>query len=272
VNVANRDVRQTAFAHLLAMLALLDLRSRSRAAGVHLMISAAVAALAAALVFGLWYPDRYRLLSGGQGLFFLVVSVDVVLGPLLTFAVFDTRKGRLCLRRDLAVIAALQMSALAYGLYAVCVVRPVALVFEVDRFRAISAIDVYQPELPQARPEYRRLPMSGPWLLGARSAQVGAERNEALFMGLRGIDTGQRPIFWQSYAESRADALERSRPVGKLIEHYPDRNDQLRAILGDLKIAPDEARFLPLMARGDWVVLMNASGEVIGFAPYDGFF
>ena len=46
------------------MLERLDLRRRARAAGLHLLISAAVAALAAALVFGLWYPG---LLSLGVG-------------------------------------------------------------------------------------------------------------------------------------------------------------------------------------------------------------
>mgnify|MGYP002144062886 CR=1 FL=1 len=39
-----------------------------------------MAALAAGLVFGLWYPGAYRLMSGGRELFLLVTSVDVVLG------------------------------------------------------------------------------------------------------------------------------------------------------------------------------------------------
>ena len=98
------------------MLNRLDLGRRSRAAGWHLLISAAVAALAAALVFGLWYPGAYRHLSGGRGLFILVVTVDVILGPLLTFAVFNLKKGWPHLRRDLAIIGVIQLAGLAYGL------------------------------------------------------------------------------------------------------------------------------------------------------------
>ncbi len=61
--------------------------------GLHFLISAAVAAVAAVLVFCVWYPGPFRLMAGGRDLFLLVTSVDVVIGPLLTFAVFNRAKG-----------------------------------------------------------------------------------------------------------------------------------------------------------------------------------
>src|SRR5215831_21153351 len=137
------------------MLERLDLRRRARAAGFHLLISATLAALAAALVFGLWYPGFYRAVAGGRDLFLLVTGVDVVLGPLLTFAVFNLAKGWRHLRRDLAVIGVIQLAALLYGLHTVYIVRPVALAFEVDRFRVVAAANVYTPDLPKALPMYR---------------------------------------------------------------------------------------------------------------------
>lgn len=250
----------------------LDLPLRARAAGIHLLISFLIAGIAAALVFGLWYPGPYRWLSGGRGLFFLVVSVDIVMGPLLTFAIFDVAKGWPHLRRDLAVIAAMQLLALAYGLHTVYEVRPVALVFEVDRFRVISAADVYQPELEQARPEYRSLPLTGPWLLGARKTTAGSERTEAIMLGLKGYDVSQRPIFWQPYSDSKEAALARARPVSKLRDQYAQRGAELDALLKELHLSADAARFLPLMARVDWVVFLDGAGEIAGFAPFDGFF
>jgi len=254
------------------MLQRLALRQRAIAAGWHLLISAAVAVLAAALVFGVWYPGAYRLLSGGRGLFFLVTGVDVVMGPLLTFAIFNLKKGWPHLRRDLAVIGVLQSAALIYGLHAVYEVRPVATVFEVDQFRVIAAGDVYLPELPKARPEYRSLPLTGPWLLGTRAAAAGAEHNEALFKALEGFDIGQRPTFWQPYADSVKAALGKSRPVGALIEHYPARAAEFRADLSEMKASETTARFLPLRARGDWVIVLDADGAVLGHLQVDGFF
>ena len=78
-----------------------DWRQRLRAAAVHLGLSALVALLAAVLVFFLWYPYPYRVISGGRELFQLVVGVDVIVGPLITFAIFDRAKPRTELRRDL---------------------------------------------------------------------------------------------------------------------------------------------------------------------------
>jgi len=254
------------------MLQRLALRQRAIAAGWHLLISAAVAALAAALVFCVWYPGAYRLLSGGRGLFFLVTGVDVVIGPLLTFAIFNLKKGWPHLRRDLAVIGVLQSAALIYGLHTVYAVRPVATVFEVDQFRVIAASDVYLPELPKARPEYRSLPLTGPWLLGTRAAAAGAERNEALFKALEGFDIGQRPTFWQPYAESVKAALAKSRPVRALLEHYPARAAEFRAGLSEMKAGETTARFLPLRARGDWVIVLDPDGVVLGHLQADGFF
>lgn len=254
------------------MLKHLSLRQRARAAAWHLLISAGVAALAAALVFGVWYPGAYRLLSGGRGLFFLLTSVDVVLGPLLTFAVFDLRKGWPHLRRDLAVIGVLQTAALVYGLHTVYEVRPVAMVFELDRFRVIAAADVYEPELANARPEYRSLPMAGPWLLGTRAPTTAEEKSDALFKGVAGVDIGQRPIFWQPYADSMKMAVARSRPIAVLLERYPSRAAEFRTSLSEMKADTATARFLPLMARGDWVTVLDAAGTVLGHLQADGFF
>lgn len=246
----------------------IDFRRRSRAAGIHLSISAVVASLAAALVFGLWYPAPYHLLSGGRELFFLVTSVDAVLGPVLTFVAISRGKSRAHLKRDLAVIGAIQVAALIYGLHTVFIVRPVTMVFEVDRFRVISAASVHVAELPQARPEYRRLPLTGPWLLAAREPRPGDEQSQAILLAIDGIDVGQRPPFWEPYAQARVRALARARPVAELLERYPEQ----RALILERGGSARGARFLPLMARGDWVALLDARGDLAGVAPLDGFF
>lgn len=255
------------------MLEHFGLRQRARAAGLHLLISCVVAAAAAGLVFGLWYPGAYRVLAGGRELFLLLTSVDVVLGPLLTFAVFNLSKGWPHLRRDLAIIGAIQLLGLAYGLHAVYGARPVAMVFEVDRFRVITAAQVYQLELGEARPEYRQLPMTGPWLLGTRQVKAGAESNEALSMGVQGVDLGQRPLFWQPYADSTAAALARARPLALLLAKYPAQVAAIRDRLRDQSVDENTARFLPVMARGgDWVVILDSAGRLAHFVPVDGFF
>ena len=248
-----------------------DLRSRSQAAAIHVLLSFGIACLAALLVFELWYPGAFRYLAGGRDLFFLVTSVDVVMGPVLTFAVFNRAKGWTHLRRDLVVIGLLQSAALIYGMHTVYAVRPVAMVFEVDRFRLITATDVNLPELPKAMPTYRQLPLTGPWLLGTRSPAQGQERNDAIFMSLKGIDVSQRPQFWQPYEQSVADVLKRSRPIAALTDHYSDRHNDIVERLHDMAVDPATARYLPVMARGDWVAVLDPAAHILGYMPYDGF-
>ncbi len=260
--------------HSRTMLHAHDLHRRARAAGIHLVISAAVAALAAALVFGVWYPGIYRVLAGGRDLFWLIVLVDVVLGPCLTFAVFNLKKGWSHLKLDLAIIGGIQLAALIYGMTTVYGARPVAMVFEVDRFRVVTVAQVYMPELPKAKPEYQRLPLSGPWLLGTRAPRAGAESNEAIFMAVEtGIERAQRPLLWQPYAASVPDVLARARPLPLLFGARPDVTADVRGALQALKVDENSAKFLPLIGRGgDWVVVIDGKGQPVHYVQADGFF
>lgn len=143
-------------------------KDRLKASGIHFGISLVIALLAAALVFGLWYPYPYREISGGRELFFIVVMVDVILGPLITLTVFNRAKPWRELRRDLAIVALIQLSALGYGVWTVFVARPVHLVFEYDRFRVVHAVDVPPELLAKAPRDVDALPLMGPTLLSLR--------------------------------------------------------------------------------------------------------
>lgn len=252
----------------------LDLASRLKAAGIHLGISALIAGLAAALVFGLWYPWPYRAASGGQALFLLIISVDLILGPALTFVVFNRSKTKSHLVRDLAVIATLQLAALAYGLHTVYLARPVAVVFEVDRFKVVSAIDVRQEELPQALPDLRKLSLTGPKILGTRDSLSGEEKIKAIDLALQGVDIGVRPSFWQPYSSSAKSAIKRSRPISYLINHYPAHVQDINQAIRKTGLKAEDLRFLPLVAREtNWSVLLDAkTGMIVGYVQYDGFF
>ena len=50
------------------------------------------------------------------------------------------------------------------------------------------------------------------------------------------------------------------------------RAAELNSRLRDLKIDPASVAFLPVMARGDWVALLDRGGSIVGFLPVDGFF
>jgi hypothetical protein len=238
----------------------MNLKRRALAAGIHASASAAIATAVAFVGLGLMYPGVYRQLAGGTELFFLICGVDVVMGPLLTAVVFSEGKRMRELRRDVSVIVILQVAALCYGLYVLAAARPVALVFEVDRFRVVSKADVLDRELPQAAEGLRALPWTGPRLLAARMAS-DAERLDAIETALTGYDIGQRPTFWQPYDLSRASAFARAHPAEMILRQLGDRRAEVERELKSNGLDAQGARFLPLQSRqAGWVVWLDAAG------------
>lgn len=249
-------------------------RIRVRAALIHLAGSILVAALAATLVFTLWYPWPYRIVSGGSELFALLVSVDVVLGPLITLAIFDRRKPWVSLRRDLCVVVLLQVIALGYGLHTTFIARPVVLALEGNRFRAVQSLGVVAEELPSAPEPLRTLSLTGPRVVRALVPSEGNEKLDAIEQGLAGIDVGMRPKFWRLWDEAaRREALAGAKPLESLIRRQPKPDPALDEALARSRLPVKDMVYLPLLARRtDWVVLLSAaSGDIVGFAPLDGF-
>jgi len=239
---------------------------RGRAAFWHGLVSVLVAAGAALLVFGLWFPGDYRHMAGGVGLFVLVVGVDVVLGPLLTLVAFSPGKNRRQLIADVAVIATLQLAALAYGVYTVAQVRPVVLAAENGRFRVVAAQDVKADEVPRAPPGMA-IGWGGPRLVGTRAPESGDEQLDSILWAVRGFDVGTRPLFWQSYALSSDSVLSQAHALDRVFAGQLGRHAELDAAVRATGLQPEALRTLPVLARQpNWYVLLDAQdASVCGF-------
>lgn len=248
-------------------------KDRLLASGVHLGISLLIAALAALLVFLLWYPYPYRDISGGRELFLIVIAVDVVLGPLITLVVFNRRKPRRELVRDLGIVGLIQLAALAYGLWTVCVARPVHLVFEVDRFRVVHAIEIPEELLDRAPTMVRKLPLTGPTELAVRPFKDAREESDATMAALGGVSLSARPDLWQSYPDARQRVLAASKPLSELRHRFSQQVGMIDAAVARAGASSDTLRYLPMVARHTfWTVLLDAkSAEIRGFLPLDSF-
>ncbi|HMN92024.1 MAG TPA: TfpX/TfpZ family type IV pilin accessory protein [Hydrogenophaga sp.] len=250
------------------------LRSASRAALKHLLICLLVAAAVAALVFGLWYPSPYGEMSGGQGLFWLIVVVDVVCGPLLTLVIYNPRKPRAELVRDIGLVVLIQLAALGYGLHSLLQARPVWLAYEKDLFRVVSLPDLMPGTLEQAPPDLQALSLLGPKPLGVRLAQgTDADFLQNVQQSLAGNHPAFRPDRWVPYAEQAGQAAAAARPLAELQSRYPDQSALIDQALRRSGRAADALGFLPLATEHptDWVVLLDRStGEPVGYLPLDG--
>ncbi len=255
---------------------------RKKVVLVHLALSAMVAALVAVLVFALWFPDHLRRLAGGLQLFWVMVGVDVVCGPLLMLLLYRPAKTRRALAADVSLIAVVQLSALIYGLNALAQARPLAFVFEIDRFRMVSYADVAEADLQHLPSWAQPWSLAPPRMLGVRLAASPEERFENFDLALQGVEIGQRPSRWQDYEASQVQVLERSKAMDALRAARPDQLDVINRAetdaLNDVQPGettnPKALRWLPLVSRHslDWVVLIDPSSlRIRAYAPIDGF-
>ena len=250
------------------------LRSRLVAAGIHLAASAAVAALCAVLVFALWFPYPYRDVSGGRDLFALVVGVDVVIGPLITFAVFNLAKPRSELRRDLVIVALLQLAALTYGLWTVQLARPVHLVFEYDSFRVVHRADIPQDLESKVPAGIDIAPVGGPTVLALRQFTSPQEKFDMTMQALQGVQLAARPDLWRPYAAERANILRAARPIPGLLTRFPQRKADIEAAVRATGKPMDKLVYVPLLGRKvvAWTVFLDSSSaDIVGYLPLDPF-
>ncbi|MGE0496329.1 MAG: TfpX/TfpZ family type IV pilin accessory protein [Ramlibacter sp.] len=248
-------------------------KDRLRASGIHLSISLAIAALAGLLVFGLWFPYPYREISGGRDLFMIVVAVDVILGPLITLTIFNRAKPWAELRRDLAIVGLIQLAGLLYGMWTVALARPVHLVFEIDRFRVVHAVDVPPELLDRAPANLQAMPWLGPTLLAVRPFRNSQESMEATLAALRGLPLGARPDFWQSYAQAKPQLLKAIKSVEILKARFPDRASEIDAVLQTVGRHAESTSYLPMAGRKFyWTAFVDpVTADVVAFMPLDSF-
>jgi len=250
------------------------LRPRLRAAGLHLALSATVALIASLVVFLVWYPSPFAGIAGATHLFLLLVAVDVAMGPALTAVAVSPGKPRAELKRDLAVIVALQLAAFSYGIYTVALARPVALVFELDRMQLVSAADIDPESLAQAPVALRALPWSGPRLLAVVKPTDPTEQFNVIQLGLGGVALAALPRYWRDYPSQAVAAWNAARPASDLLKHYPNSVNDVARMAKAAGVGVPDLRFLPLQARrSESVMLLAAEGnKVVGFLPVEGWF
>lgn len=248
----------------------------------HLAASAGIAGLIAVLVIGAWFPAPFAEISGGLSLFLLVVAVDVVCGPALTLLLLYPGKSRVALRVDVALIVALQVFALAYGMHTLSEARPLAIVFEVDRFRVVSYADLETSHLVDIPAWVRPWGFGAPRLLGVRAARTTQEKFASVDASLQGLEPGQRPDWWQDYALSASEVKHRAKRLDLLLQLHPQEVQRILSAASQAAGAPQknetanaqELLWLPVVSRRsmDWVAFVDpSSARIRGYAHVDGF-
>lgn len=243
--------------------------TRRQAALIHLALSALVAVVIVALMLLLWYPSPWFTAAGGGTLLLLLIGVDVVLGPLLTFIVFDPAKKSLIY--DLAVIVMLQVAALIYGVHVMASARPAFVVYLRGNFDLVTANEVVTEGMAEAKlPEFQTLSLTGPRLAAARiPVDPGLQMRIGLESAAGGPDFTAYPQFYIPYATAAREAAGRGVPLTRLAQINPEHAAAVAALVAASGKGIDALVFLPLQTRtGEkTIVLDKDEGQVVGVLP-----
>lgn len=252
-------------------------KNRFKAAGIaaryHLLLSALIVGTSAALAVYFWYPAPFTELSGGFQILTLILIVDIVCGPILTFIVFSPSKSRREIFTDLTIIGIVQLAALTYGLSSMMLARPVFIAYEGDRFRVVAEADVDPTKLRDAPPDLQKLSLTGPKPLGVRLA-IGSDPDfrDSIVLSLEGLPPSFRPSRWVPFNSQRESILSAATPLTNLYKRYPNKKMMLDQKVSEINLKISDLGYMPLAAGSslDWSVLLDLrSGDIVGYVHLD---
>ncbi|WP_129648637.1 TfpX/TfpZ family type IV pilin accessory protein [Peristeroidobacter agariperforans] len=243
-------------------------REKFRALLLHFLITAAVSAVAAAVIFFVWFPDPFQAMMGGTKLFLLISACDLVLGPLVSLVIYNSKKSRRALITDYSIVGVLQIAALVYGVLSIAEARPVYIAFVGDRFEVVVAGDLADENLQAGKAPYRTRPKWGPKLIATQKPTDVEEQNALLFSALAGTDIQVLPRYYVPYEAAKEQIKQRAKPMEALYKHHPEA----RQLVEDAKtgVPESELRWLPIRGQSFWTVLLDANGgPPLAYLPLD---
>ena len=101
--------------------------NRYQAFAIHIAMSLIIFLVLLICITQYWYPGILFDTGNGWKAIALIVSIDLILGPLLTLIIFNPKKSSL--KFDLWVIALIQTAALIYGSWTIHSSRPLAIAY-----------------------------------------------------------------------------------------------------------------------------------------------
>lgn len=225
----------------------------------HFFISIFIAVISLLWIFSVWYPNPLAKATNVTHIFLMLLTIDVILGPLLGFLVYKENKKTL--KFDLGVIFLLQFSALIYGIYSISQARPSWIAYNVDRFELIRVNDIITDNIEKASPQYQNISWLKPKFVGVQVSKNNEEKNQNMFEEiLGGISIAQRPERYVELKQVKDQIQQRVQDLKQLIQF--NESSQVESIL---KKYPRANAWVPLKANAiDMVVLINKeSAEVV---------
>jgi hypothetical protein len=247
-----------------------QLKFRLRAAAIHLGISASVAVVLVLLVTTVWYPSPLFELAKGRDIFLILISCDITLGPVMTLIIFNVRKPRAELVRDLAIIATVQLAAMIYGVSTLLQARPAYIVYNAGQFNVPLANEMVDGNDGAKADETAPAPWFGPKLVGAKLPTDVEENNRLLFSAVSGRgDVFQMPRYFVPYDDVKTEVIARMRTAVQIAKELHVERSAVESATAAYAKKGTSFGLLPLRVRTTiaLAVVDRKTGDLLGIEP-----
>lgn len=228
-------------------------KGKLKAFAIHLALSIVIVSAIISTIIYFWYPVDYLDITSFKEIAVLIISIDLMLGPLLTFVVY--KKNKKSLRFDLAVIAVIQFSALTYGSYYLFQAHPVYLTYAKGSFSLINA-KLAKPENAKYS-EYKVSKISSVNLAYSEIPTDPNEKNKLLNESFNGgPDLEERVDLYKPYDDHISEIIEESLDAEKIFSDPKTKNKTKRFLKKFGSNNLDKFVFLPLEGSTKNVVIV----------------
>jgi hypothetical protein len=233
---------------------------------VHFGLSLLIFAVILYFVLFEWYPEPFFTAQGGWQGIRMIILVQLVLGPSLTFIVFDHLKKRKAIIFDLSIIAVVQAVALIWGGYLVYTQRPIALVFWHDAFYTVTSDDYSEQGIDN--PDFSQFSAHVPPLIYSRPLTTEIELEQ-----FRQLTEKSIPVYAHvSLYEKIEDNLNSVFSRGVDVEEVMSRNASMKSELEKMTRGNvSDYNYIALKAKyQNMILILNKNGKLEGevVAPY----
>jgi len=225
------------------------LLKKTKAASTHLLLSILLIFIFFFFAINYWFPNDILALTGIKEILIMILLIDIIIGPLLTFLVFNPIKKSL--KFDLSSILAIQLTMFFYGVYTVYTAHPVYITFTVDRFTLVSARDANPSKALLT--EYKVSKLSRPILAYTESPKDTEKQQELLFGSVEGgLDLEAFSEYYQPYKENINKIIKRGWNPDSIFNTAKSKK-ALSTFLNSNKITLDDVVFIPVEGKSKFM-------------------
>ena len=230
------------------------MRFRLKAFSLHLLSSATVLTFILGCLYFGWYRWPGWYLTDVKTVVLIMVCVDVVLGPTLTFIIANGKKPRHVFARDVGIIVAVQLCALSYGSVSLWNGRPLYYAFSESVLQLVQAYDINAEEAklgreqnPTLAPHWYSLPR---WIW-APLPQDPEERARIFTAAISGgDDVISMPRYFKRWEDGVPALRSQLKKVDKVAYFAKSEKMKLKDKMKAAGMADDQANTMPLTGRG----------------------